>query len=1166
MRRKHIITLLIACFATLSTWAGDVLTFRPITDVSQLKSGARTLIGAEWYGKYYVLYNDIEPSYYTGNPGHEVTLNSEGNLEFTREQLHMSHERNYEKPILLRMSCRTEGTHGYFDLSIFDDFYYYWVPCKYGSPAASKSIVFRQAGYYFDSTWEASFHPENDFIFWNNSEDYAVDNSHIFLANAYEGLTSGHYLSYLTFRGPDAGNPTGSHVGFTTDSDMDYDLLEYFSDGSKKMDTHIVLFQEVECQHDAVDVFPYAGLAPTCTTPGRTGVKYCKGCDKHYNADFTETTPGQGYYINPLGHNADGDHCSRCGETLGKYGFNLNNVNTWPSNTLYNCSGEWTLVAKGEDGKVYVPGYKVSANGRGLEAVELTQRSAANDAFYTGYEKDFPWITFTQQQYSSYNFELENGKGRLECYSIGLIEHEGYNYADLILRWGASDPILFPNTPGWQGISYTSDGKWRGNRADGKVNVYYESSTNYDISLLKDEEGNYYFGLVPQFPYGVDSRPDWQKTTHLRADCPHDNLQRIEAVAPTCTKGGNAEYYICEDCKFEFADNELNGAFYEDIHLEPIGHNYVDGFCTNCHRPAQNYRLVTDPKQIAAGRKYILVAKVDEGKSEQYYVMGEIGGKTPYGRGAAVPVWPDANGIIPGGNSEFSEIDIVEVPRGSIYNVKQEPLYYFVINGHSIRSYKGFDLGGMPIDPERDLIEQFKELGYINGLQEFEGDNNYIQSGAVLTYINGMDWKGPQSFANIKSLEPYSAVIYPKGVFEDPEHCFGFVNDGKETFFCSWYDSNPNTALPNVPIYLYVSTDDVVSYNKDMGTLYVEQDEPVTVEVIVDAAIKAQEKTSAPLTSIDLSATMLAYYFDVNVLKDAIFSSKDLDVSENALIILPDSYAPGKGDKKAKGDKGDEMTNVIVAGHSSRIELVDAQNLAVATDFSTDEFEYTKTLTTGRWSTLVLPAAVDVPAGIEAMELTSVDLDNLTITFTPVSTLTPNVPVIVRKTTEGDEPTAFSAFGVDVKATTGQVADIQFQGTYTGLGAGEAAALGYHILAPDNAFHPAGEKATIAPFRAFLTVSDSDRKGDGKDDGIKKSNLRIVFDTPTGLFTLGQQKLLQIALLPGAVTLRGEAGREVTIVDAAGRLVKRLRLAAEETTVSLPAGVYVVNGTKVSVK
>lgn len=931
-------------------------------------------------------------------------------------------------------------------------------------------------------------------------------------------------------------------------------------------DRHVVPL-DLSCSHPASSVTTFNGLAPTCTTPGRSGVvNFCKKCGKFYNAGFTQVLDrNDGEYISPLGHDYEDGHCKRCGETLGKYGFDINSYRPSYYGGLYTTGQNWTLCAKGEDGKLYAPGYKVLPNGKGIEAVELTPYSADNDYYYVGHQKDFAWVGFSRVQYGD-SYELYNGDARLEVnWCKDVVEINGTPQTSYEFRWADKDRIELPGgtvNPGiWE--------YWRGEAKNDYVDIRYkDGNVLYSISLLKDGAGHYYYGLVPRMEWDPDTRPDWQKNIkHIMAGCPHEHLKLVPATDATCTKGGNLQHYVCEneECHTTFSDTDLHNQW-GDFAIEPLGHNYVDGVCTHCGRPAQNYRLVTDPKQIAAGRKYILVAKVDEGKSEQYYVMGEIGGKTPYGRGAAVPVTPNPDGTI-AASGEFSEIDIVEVPRGSVYNVKQEPLYYFVINGLSIRSYKGFDLGGMPIDPERDLIEQFKEQNYINGLQEFEYDKEFIQSGAVLTYINGKDWKGPQSFANIKSLEPYSAVIYPKGTFETPEHCFGFVNDGKEAFFCSWYEYNTNTQLPNVPIYLYASTDDVVAYNKAMGTFYFESEEPVTPYMIYNDVVSAQDpKNLTPITSLDLSAVELDPYFSVGELKSVLFDSKELQVSENALIVLPDSYAPGKGDKGDKKVKGDEMTNVIVAGHSNRIELADAQNLAVATDFSADEFEYTKTLTTGRWSTLVLPAAVEVPSGIEAMELTSVDLDNLTITFTPVSTLTPNVPVIVRKTAEGDEPTSFSAFGVEVKATTGQVADIEFRGTYTGLGAGEAAALGYHILAPDNAFHPAGSSATIAPFRAFLCVSESGDKGDGKDDGIKKSNLRIVFDTPTGLFTLGQQKLLQIALLPGAVTLRSEAGREVTIVDAAGRLVKHLRLAAEETTVCLPAGVYVINGTKVSVK
>ena len=119
-------------------------------------------------------------------------------------------------------------------------------------------------------------------------------------------------------------------------------------------------------------------------------------------------------------------------------------------------------------------------------------------------------------------------------------------------------------------------------------------------------------------------------------------------------------------------------------------------------------------------------------------------------------------------------------------------------------------------------------------------------------------------------------------------------------------------------------------------------------------------------------------------------------------------------------------------------------------------------------------------------------------------------------------------------------------------------------------FHPAGPNATVAPFRAYLVCSTSGDKGDDKGDGgkddIKKAKFRITFDESTGIASLPQGQLLQIILGEGTVTLRGKSGLNVTIADTAGRIVKRISLNGDETTVSLPTGVYIINGTKVSIK
>lgn len=1184
MRRKHIITLLIACFATLSTWAGDVLTFRPITDVSQLKDGARTLIGAEWYGKYYVLLNNNDPHATLGNEGHEVTLNSEGCLEYTREQLHTTHEINPTKPILFRMSCRVKGTHGYFSLSLYDDLQYYWVPGTSDTPWAKKPIIFRQSGYYFNSEWEASFTPENDLDFWHTSEDYEINHDHIVIGNQYSGLSTSGYLSYLIFRGPES---DAKKQGFTTDSYMDYDLLEYFSDETKKIDTHIVLFQEAECEHDAVDVFTYEGIAPTCTTPGRTAVNYCKGCHKYFNTEFTAESPSEGEYLEPLGHAVDGDHCTRCSETFAKYAFNLNNANTWDSNNLYSCSGEWTLVAKADNGKVYVPGLKTSANGKGIEAVEITQRTPANNWFYTGNNENFPWIT--TQQGSSYNYALEHGDARLDVAWDGYFEQDGYYNSIFKLRWGSATPIAYPETEGWNCQPYTGHtNEWRGNRKNGKVNVYYSEngSLNYYISLLKDEEGNYYFGLSPQWSYLSDTRPEWQKTFHLIADhCAHDNLQLVEASEPTCTAPGNVQHYRCTDCDAIFGDTDLND-MWGDFSIPATGHNYVDGTCTICGQPALTYRLVTDPQQINTNGRYIIVAKVPDGKSEMTYVMGNVDEKYSYGTAPAIPAYTDTDGYIPVQNG-FMELRFVEVPRGSVYNPLSMPQYYIVSDGGTFRTYKGIDLHGLNLNPDVDFISQMQKMGIFDNSDDYLSDDGKMQ-----VYLNGVNWTGGETFAKINGLEPFNAVIYPTGTFNNPDHSIGFVNSGKENFFCTWYEANSNTELPGVPVYLYygfVSDKPVTSFDSHYSSAYIESEEPLDLpEVIEDVIMHVSSlPETKPLASLDLRKAKLVPGITAEAIKDALVSAKSqrrgkgddkgdgkfmpITLSQNFLIIMPDDYMPGKEE---------DLTNVVLHDQSSKapskyntpnLVLTDKESFHAPIDLGFDAAEYTRTLT-DKWSTLCLPMDCDVPDGLEAYEPLSVDLDNMTISFSGCNGhITQGRSVIIRRSSgAGEAVVTFSAYGGRL-ASTATYNDLTFRGTYAPIPAGTPERAGFYILGNDNAFHPAGPNATIPPFRAFLTVSDSsDGKYDGKDDGkyddIKKSNLRIVFDTPTGLFTIGQQKLLQITLRPGTVTLRGEAGREVTIADAAGRLVKRLRLAADETTVSLPAGIYVVNGTKVSVK
>lgn len=1174
--KKHLF-FLIASFLlpVLSATAGDILKFKPVNNVADLKPFARTILvgdyneggetrhaimatGQEYYGFCYRYATPIE-------------LQSDGTILIDYDnflepkassygtQL-IESEEDKGKPILFQLFYNgTRYVFTVYHTDPYNVFLHAFSRRVFGADTSSNpNLIIEQDDENYG--WDLSFDPANEFAY-DEANLTGKTANHIVLRNV-------QYYYYA----PNRENYSYMRFGKTDDG------ILYFRGGSQPplasenvIDSHITIYQEV-CEHHASDLSITEGHAPTCTLVGQSKVVHCDACHHHFTDETcTEETSEWGVRTSPLGHDFVNGVCTRCQaeEESNVY----NSIYAWYLSSI-DFSNRTIVAIEGPDfteidGDYYYTYYALtnqpSDNGKGLKAIPLTydasKRIVASNA-------NVPFVSFDKEQNAFYVEESQLG---VNGENLLLFDR------DTEYPWSYDTPASV-----WRG--YTSFDNYF---YSPHIRFTLQEEYNYDYRYLslRCEDGEYYFGLT-------DDKYDNTQLIFLQPTCRHEHktLHDEDACEPTCTMDGYLPYYVCDDCG---AWIDEDGAYIGDLRLPAFGHTFEDGACTICGRNALTYTLITNPNQITPNRKYLIVAKTSDEKSEQYYVMGHIDdGISPYGTAPAIPVTPEFDGSINGGNSKFTELDLMEVPRGSAYNLKQEPLYYFVVNGKSIRTYKGLDLSGLPLDPEQNIITQLIKNGYLNGLGEYEGDVDYIQNGALLTYINGNNWEGKTSFAAIDALEPYNAVIYPKGTFEHPDHCLGFVAGAKgERFFCTWYEANSNTQFPNVPVYLYGSTDDapVVNYVEHLGTLYYEETTPVYPEAVYDYAVEVQSRSisDTPLTSIDLTHSTLSEDFSITELKNYFSSSKELNVSPNALYFLPspNNGEPGKDEKKArryiddKDDNGDmdAYTNVIIDGYSEKIQLADAQELAIPADFRAGTFEFTKTLTK-KWSTLVLPAEVSVPEGVEALEFASIDLENLTITFNAVSQLTPNVPVIIRKTA-GTGETTFEAFGVEVKSTTGQISDISFRGTYTGLPERAAYSFGYHILAPDNMFHPAGESATIAPFRAFLDIKDYDGMYDGKDDGkdddwdddgkyddYKKANLRIAFDENTGIASVPQGQLLQIVLGEGTATILGKSGSNVVVSDTSGRIIQRLRIDGEATTLSLPAGVYVINGTKVNIK
>lgn len=69
----------------------------------------------------------------------------------------------------------------------------------------------------------------------------------------------------------------------------------------------------------------------------------------------------------------------------------------------------------------------------------------------------------------------------------------------------------------------------------------------------------------------------------------HD-LSYNRGVSSTCTEGGTQEYWSCAGCGKWFADSSASKEI-TDIHLDSLGHNYVNDVCTRCG--------ATDPNAVA---------------------------------------------------------------------------------------------------------------------------------------------------------------------------------------------------------------------------------------------------------------------------------------------------------------------------------------------------------------------------------------------------------------------------------------------------------------------------------------------------------------------------------------------------------------------------------------
>ena len=151
------------------------------------------------------------------------------------------------------------------------------------------------------------------------------------------------------------------------------------------------------------------------------------------------------------------------------------------------------------------------------------------------------------------------------------------------------------------------------------------------------------------------------------------------------------------------------------------------------------------------------------------------------------------------------------------------------------------------------------------------------------------------------------------------------------------------------------------------------------------------------------------------------------------------------------------------------MRLTDGYPFFSPSSFDVRQVEYTRT-TSGKWETLSLPFAVSqLPVGVEAMELSSMDPEGIAY-FTPVNSLGANIPYLIKG--KAGEESLFTANDAHISATQEAPMVVEAAGyRYQGVTVGKNLTDGYLFEESSMVFLPLLSAATIPAFHAYFTAS-----------------------------------------------------------------------------------------------
>lgn len=258
--------------------------------------------------------------------------------------------------------------------------------------------------------------------------------------------------------------------------------------------------------------------------------------------------------------------------------------------------------------------------------------------------------------------------------------------------------------------------------------------------------------------------------------------------------------------------------------------------------------------------------------------------------------------------------------------------------------------------------------------------------------------------------------------------------------------------------------------------------------------------------------------------------------------------------------------NVIVDGVCGQFELTDKEPFALSTAFTAANATYTREMT-NTWGTLVLPYAVASDETHTYYRLTgtrTVDAETSYMSFESVDELPANTPCAFRYKGEGTT-VAFTATNVKVAVPEGDkvsgTTDLlgwTSEGYYAQVKMTDAAELAKTYYISNNMFMNATASLTVAPFRATYV--------DASTSGVNRFLIDFS-DEVTGMSDMSSSASLSVFGERGALRLVAGHAVRYSVHTLGGMLVEQGVLQdGGERSLSLPCGIYIVNGLKVQVK